>query len=267
MSSRELLLDNGLPPEHVVQLYRPGARSLMRSVGRYLSDGLRRGDAGLVVATKEHIEGFLQQLAQAGLNPDFLQKQGQLLILDAHRTLAGLMIDNQPSALLFEKSIGHAVRNFRGQTWGGMLRAYGEMVGVLWSSGQFSAAMALEELWNDLLKDIPFSLFCSYPIDVFDRSFHRCDVDAVMCSHTHMIPDGIDGDLEFAVSRAMDDSVGSSHVDWKASFRKAEHPSWAASLKGEALILWIRENYAQAADDILFRARDYFDKAQELSVT
>jgi len=134
---------------------------------------------------------------------------------------------------------------------------------VLWSNSQFSAAMALEELWNDLLQGTKFSLFCSYPIDVFDKSFHRCDVDAVMCSHSHMISNGADGSLEYAVSRAMDETADLDASSWRALFQKAQHPAWAKSLRGEALILWIRENHPEVADDILRRAGGYYDVAQQ----
>jgi hypothetical protein len=257
--SGEMLLADIAPRQHVVQLYRPGGKVLVRSVGRYLSEGLGRGDVCLVVATEAHLAEFFQQLSNLGLDPSGMQEQGRLVALDGRKTLAGFMIDGQPSARLFDQSVGRIVRELRDRTPNGMLRAYGEMVGVLWLNGQFSAAMALEELWNDLLRDASFSLFCSYPIDVFHKSFHRCDVDAVMCSHTHMVPEGMEGDLESAVLRAMDESFGADNKDWKSRFERAEQPPWAASLKGEALILWIRENLPRSAEAILVRAKSYLD--------
>ena len=251
------------PHDHVVQLYRPGADQLIRNVGRYLSEGLRRSETCIVIATRPHVRGFLQQLTEDGLDPITLLRQDQLVILDAHETLAEFMMEGQPSARLFDECVGRAVRELRARTPNGVLRAYGEMVGVLWSNSQFSAAMALEEMWNDLLQETKFSLFCSYPIDVFDKSFHRCDVDAVMCSHSHMISNGADGSLEDAVSRAMDETADLDASSWRALFQNAQHPAWARSLRGEALILWIRENYPDVADDILRRAGGYYDVAQQ----
>ena len=251
------------PQDHVVQLYRPGAEQLIRNVGCYLSEGLSRGDTCIVIATRPHVRGFLQQITEDGLDPITLLRQDQLVILDAHETLAEFMMEGQPSARLFDESVGRTVRGLRARMPNGVLRAYGEMVGVLWSNFQFSAAMALEELWNDLLQGTKFSLFCSYPIDVFDKSFHRCDIDAVMCSHSHMISNGADGSLEYAVSRAMDETADLDASSWRALFQKAQHPAWARSLRGEALILWIRENYPEVADDILRRAGGYYDVAQQ----
>jgi hypothetical protein len=38
------------------------------------------------------------------------------------------------------------------------------MVAVLWDEGNVTAAIALEDLWNDLATRYPFSLFCAYPM-------------------------------------------------------------------------------------------------------
>jgi AcrR family transcriptional regulator len=36
-------------------------------------------------------------------------------------------------------------------------------VARLWQAGQVNAALELEALWNDLLRQLPFTLFCAYP--------------------------------------------------------------------------------------------------------
>jgi hypothetical protein len=43
------------------------------------------------------------------------------------------------------------------------VRAYGEMVALLWDAGNVAGAIELEALWNDLLDDVRFGLFCAYP--------------------------------------------------------------------------------------------------------
>jgi hypothetical protein len=45
----------------------------------------------------------------------------------------------------------------------GPVRVYGEMVALLWADGQVAAALELEDLWNELGRRLPFSLFCGYP--------------------------------------------------------------------------------------------------------
>ncbi len=75
------------------------------------------------------------------------------------------MRDGLPDPLLFEQPVGNLVRahllstgraGARGPAPGG-LRAYGEMVAVLWGNGQVLAALALEELWNRLQRTADFA--------------------------------------------------------------------------------------------------------------
>ena len=51
MASWAELLSGAEPGEHVVQLYGDDDRLLSRNVGRYLAEGLRRGDGLVVIAT------------------------------------------------------------------------------------------------------------------------------------------------------------------------------------------------------------------------
>ena len=261
--SGEMLLRNTVSQQHVVGFYREIA-GLTRSVGNYISEGLTRGEIGLVVATQKHVREFLQHLTYSGHSPPNLQGKGHLVVLDAHDMLVRFMIEGKPNARLFDSCVGQLVRDLLGAGQSRGLRAYGEMVGVLWLNGQFSAAMAVEELWNDLMQRTSFSLLCGYPIDIFDPSFHRCDVDAVMCSHAQLVSEGSgDGGLESAVSRALDDTVSARGQGWRHLFQHAAKPSWASVLPGEALILWIREHFSETSEEILTRARGYMDSTRE----
>jgi hypothetical protein len=46
------------------------------------------------------------------------------------------------------------------------VRAFGEMVALLWAQGKSQAALELEDLWNELPGHHPFSLMCAYSLDV-----------------------------------------------------------------------------------------------------
>jgi hypothetical protein len=43
------------------------------------------------------------------------------------------------------------------------VRAFGEMVAVLWSKGYSGATVHLEHLWTQFCQSEAFSLFCAYP--------------------------------------------------------------------------------------------------------
>lgn len=47
------------------------------------------------------------------------------------------------------------------------VRAFGEMVALLWAEGNHGGAIRLEELWNDLQNSHSFALFCAYPMNGF----------------------------------------------------------------------------------------------------
>lgn len=85
------------------------------------------------------------------------------------------------------------------------LRAFGEMVDILWAKRQFSAAVRVEQLWNRLLSRSSFSLYCAYAVDVFGKEFQIATLDRVLRSHTHIVPAETDGRLDAAIDRAMEE--------------------------------------------------------------
>jgi hypothetical protein len=84
--------------------------------------------------------------------------------LDADATLSALLVDGEPDRDLFRSVIGTLLSDLVSRNPGGVA-VYGEMVGLLWSRGRVSAAMRLEALWNELQRELPFSLLCGYSID------------------------------------------------------------------------------------------------------
>jgi DcmR-like sensory protein len=249
------LLDQPKPEEHFVQLYGKDDRLLTRNVGRYLSEGLRRGDGLLVIATAEHRGTVVRHLTEErGYAAAVLE--GRLVFLDAETTLNRFLVDGEPDQARFESIIGEALRGVRASAVQNGVRAYGEMVGLLWKAGEFSAAIRLEDLWNRLLQASDVSLFCAYPIDVFSHDFKPSAVDALLCAHTHVVP--TDSALEVALNRAMDDVLGSRVAGLRKLMQTNHRPAWASMPKAEAMILWLRNNLPGSADQILGQAREYY---------
>lgn len=187
MSSWTELLDGAEPGEHVVQLYGTDHPLLARNVSRYLTEGLRRGDGLVLIATREHAESILRQLAEATLEASRARREGRLVSLDAAETLSRFMCEGQPDRGRFESVIGGAIQEVRGRAASGKVRAFGEMVGLLWAEGNRGAAIQLEDYWNDLMMGNDFSLFCGYPIDLFDNAGEMEGLHAVLGTHTHLL--------------------------------------------------------------------------------
>jgi signal transduction histidine kinase/ActR/RegA family two-component response regulator len=146
--------------EHFVQFYQSD-EFLMDSVCRYISSAVSTGDAGLVIATRPHRQGIEQRLRRNGVDLARLGERGQYVALDAASTLAKFMVNGMPSGQRFNEVMGDTVRKMSAD--GRRLCAFGEMVALLWKDGHRAAAVKLEELWNELAKIQPLTLFCAYP--------------------------------------------------------------------------------------------------------
>ncbi len=175
-------------------------------------------------------------------------------MLDARETMARFVVDGQPDRELFEATVRPVLTALRMRCPAGV-RAYGEMVGIMWEAAQFAAAIRLEEFWNALLRDGGLRLFCAYPIDVCGDGFTPADVDAVMTTHTHVVPTG--SDLEPALERAMQDVLGTSAPALRRLMDADCRASWAALPRAEATILWLRDNVPNLSGAILTRTREY----------
>jgi hypothetical protein len=245
------------PPKHLVQFYDDNDELLIANVGRYLGEGLQKGDGIAVIATAAHTQAFCDRLCADGHDVASAQQEGRAVFLGAEETLSLFMVDGQPDRQLFQRVIGAVLARLRQKT-GGALRAYGEMVGLLWNAGHSSAAGKLERLWNELLSANGFQLFCAYQIDVFGNEFQAGVIDEILCAHTHLEPGGANGDLDGAVSRAMHEVLGPKAKELRLPMSADNCASWAVMPKGESAVLWIRNNMPEYADEILARARGYY---------
>jgi hypothetical protein len=187
MSSWTELLDRAEPGEHVVQLYGADEQLLARNVSRYLAEGLKRGDGLILIATRPHADAILGQLRDTRPEVASALREGRLVSLDSAATLARFMCDGQPDRAMFETVIGGVLQEVRARATIGKVRAFGEMVGLLWAAGNRLAAILLEDYWNDLMKGNDFSLFCGYPIDLFGDWSEMEGLHSVLGTHTHLL--------------------------------------------------------------------------------
>ena len=240
---------------HLIQFYGSDDGSLAHNVTKYLCAGLRKGEAALIIATKSHTELFLKQINEAGFDAS------RVSCLDAHRTLNKFMVDGQPDWERFQNAVGPALQNAREVVHAVGLRAYGEMVGLLWTAGQFAAAIRLEQFWNRLLSRSSVNLFCAYPIDVLGKGFHENAVDALLCNHTHVIPARVDADFEPFLSLAMTEVLGTGI---SSLIKPRPGQNWAVMPRSEAVVLALRSNAPNRADEILALAQQLASNQAEV---
>jgi hypothetical protein len=258
MSPWEKLLERPHPRGHFVQLYEADEVALAKNVGLYLWEGLRQGEGVLVIATPEHQELFSGHLDHVGANLPALLGSQQLVFWDAQDTLNQFMAGGQPAWQQFESVIRTAMRQVRPMRGADGLRAYGEMVGLLWKARQFAASIRLEQLWNRLLEQSSFSLYCSYAIDVFGKEFEVGNLDGVLCTHTHLVPAQPNRTLETALNHSMDEVLGPKTEALRILIKANYHPGRAMMPTAESMLLWLRKNLPEQTDQIVKRARQHY---------
>jgi MEDS: MEthanogen/methylotroph, DcmR Sensory domain/Histidine kinase-like ATPase domain len=162
---------------HVVQFYGRD-EDLAGSVAAYLLDAVKNEGVAVVIATADHRRAFEERLAEAGIDLAAAAASGAYLALDARETVSEFMAADQPDRADFDRVIGGLIARVCGG--GRLVRAYGEMVALLWDDGLVNAAVQLEELWNDLGRRHSFALFCGYPAHAVARE-GQVDAFAEVC--------------------------------------------------------------------------------------
>lgn len=163
---------------HAVHFYSDH-EGLITRLGDYVAEGIAARETCIVIATPAHRAALERRLraADADIRPK------QLIALDAAATLQGFMRSGRPDPELFDATVGTMVRTAAAEPHG--MRAYGEMVAVLWACGNAVAALQLEELWNDLLATVRFPLLCAYPsADLHQHAGVGDGIEEICVRHT-----------------------------------------------------------------------------------
>lgn len=165
------------PRDHVVQFY-DSDEELAAQVVPYLAGAVTAGGVAVVIATEAHREAFAARLPHPG---------GNIVWVDAAEAMTALLVGDRPARHRFAKVVGDLVRQAAATAAGRPVRAYGEIVALMWGAGYLTAALELEELWNELGREVGFSLYCAYPQAVVGRDGDREVLDAVCRRHSAVV--------------------------------------------------------------------------------
>ena len=172
------------PIVHSVYFYDTEEALILRLVG-IVTSALNSANAALLVVTPEHA----QQVAQT-LSPRLFRTTHELTrltIVDAQATLDKFIVNGMPDRDRFLQAMKKLVAeaSIPADRTGGNLTVFGEMVALLWTSGQKDAALALERLWNEALADSRFYLHCAYPKSEFTYDSDRSGIGSICELHSH----------------------------------------------------------------------------------
>lgn len=167
---------------HTVGFYRHDGQFADSAID-WFADGLRAGEACLVIATPAHRAFFEMKSSQGGLLGEGVTSvPGSWRTHDAAATLAQFTGDRWPDPARFDKVVGSMIRAEAG--YGSRrVRAFGEIVALLLAGPAPQAAVVLEQLWNRLLDKQRFSLLCSYPRSIFRAGVLDAQLGAICAEH------------------------------------------------------------------------------------
>lgn len=167
--------------EHALHLYEEES-TLATQVASFLEPAFAQEQAVIAIATRQHLAAVEQRMRTIGHDVDALRGMGRYVSVDAEQLLPRLLKDGLPSAQAFQHLVAARVGDLSAR-YGGV-RAFGELVQLLWREGKPAAALRLEDLWNELLGYHPLSLICGYRVRTIGGTEGPL-VDEIVRRHWH----------------------------------------------------------------------------------
>jgi hypothetical protein len=170
--------------DHLVQFYEDD-KFLIDSLATFVAQGFVEEQSVVLILTPEHRAGLEKKLRAADIDPADYNERGLYFAYDAADTLACFMVEGQPNPRRFRATIEPIITVASQQ---GSVRAFGEMVALLWAEGNKTGALELEMLWNDLMEQNSFALLCAYPISKFNEAEKDRELRHICRAHNCVIP-------------------------------------------------------------------------------
>ncbi len=178
------------------------------AIAYFIKGGLLNDELVIIIARTSLRIAIISKMNALGLDAQHFKNQGQIKFFDAELLLSSLLVDGLLDERAFQECIVEPIQ--AAQLKFGKIRAFGEMVDMLWKKGQRDRALQLEGLWDDLAKKYEFALFCIYLLNSFDSSDNDDSLEHICKAHTHLLPMENDDSSEAKGTREMIDVFGSA---------------------------------------------------------
>ncbi len=185
MSNIQVFWGEIAPCDHLVQVYE-NEKIFLDTLEGFAGTGFLANDSVVIIATSKHLDALNARLHSQGFNLNALITSDQYIPLDAEDLLSIFLVNGWIDEEIFNNFITNIVN--RAKKHNGKIRAFGEMVALLWEQGNCGATVQLENLWNQLHGKSPFTLFCAYPKIGFTQS--STDSLHIICKQHAKVIDG-----------------------------------------------------------------------------
>jgi hypothetical protein len=182
-SKAEIFWGEIAPCDHVVQIYE-NDEVFLDALSGFVGGGINAGDCVIVIATDAHLAALRNKLEGYGVHVDALISEDRYIPLNAEETLARFMLNGWPDESLFIHTVSKLLQRARHKNR--KVRAFGEMVAILWAQGHNGATVQLEHLWNEFCEQEAFCLFCAYPKTGFTQDINA-SINNICKTHSKMI--------------------------------------------------------------------------------
>lgn len=169
---------------HRVQFYDSDT-FLVKTVSAFIDSAQRAGNRTIIIATRNHLEALRAIVGPAGIGPD---APDDCVWLDAHDTLARIMVGGLPDEQRLDDVVGAWLQRVSGNGSRRPVSAFSEMIAVLYGEGSTEAALRLERSWGKLAQSRCFDLLCAYPLNLFADDGHRDAFQYICAAHSHVNP-------------------------------------------------------------------------------
>lgn len=183
--AREPLAVKPWEARHDVQFYDDDDY-LASCIAAFIAEGVRCAQPAVVIATPAHIRAIQDHLTRLGVNVDAVRPH-DMVWLDARDTLASFMEGGRCNPELFDATVGRVLETITASRRYVTVRAFGEMVDLLWRDQKPSVAIQLEELWAGLASRYSFALLCAYSKSSLDPK-DMAGIDHICRVHNRVLP-------------------------------------------------------------------------------
>ena len=180
---------------HLVQFYETDA-FLIDGLTKYIGSALARGEKGLVIATRPHLDALERNLYACGTLPAPAENGSSLyLAAEATAMLPLFMINGSVDRQRLTDILGNLMRD-TSDGHDGKVYIFSEIMAILcgedYKSAEpddpYGAAIHVEACFTSLLRQHDFSLLCGYPIAAFPRDEDASAFHLVCTMHSSVIP-------------------------------------------------------------------------------
>lgn len=152
---------------HEVASYRDEA-SFIESFACFIEKALRAGNPVVLIVSESHRRCLLNELQGRGLDIAAAVREGRYIALDAKETLAAYMVDGWPDLTRFANVARSVVNEAKiAKLKHSKVAVCGEGTAMLLAEGNAEAAIEVEHLWDDFVRQFGLQVLCGYILSDF----------------------------------------------------------------------------------------------------